>query len=204
MMSRFSTSRLGRARSGSGVCIAASLLVLTLRAANAEPQRDISQLDLKSAQQSVTVSGFQIKVLPALSKSNGTGVLLGGQLVQFINELFFFGGGGYGGTLIGRAGQNGGFGYGGFIAGLEARPGDRLCFDIALLLGGGGGTPAPGDQASGFVVEPSLGIEWVPHAKGLRVGITGGYLFLPGSPSLSGFSIGFKLEFKAFNLSWPE
>jgi hypothetical protein len=187
-----------------GVWVAAAVLVLTSKAANAEPRRDISQLDLESAQQSSTISGFQIKVLPGLSQSNGTGVFLGGQFVQFINDLFFFGGGGFGGTLVGRQGQNGGFGYGGFIAGLEARPGDKFSFDISALVGGGGGTPAPGDQASGFVVEPNLGINWAPHAKGLRLGITGGYLLLPGSPSLSGFSIGLKLEFKAFNLSWPE
>jgi hypothetical protein len=135
-----------------GVWVAAAVLVLTSKAANAEPRRDISQLELESAQQSSTISGFQIKVLPGLSQSNGTGVFLGGQFVQFINDLFFFGGGGFGGTLVGRQGQNGGFGYGGFIAGLEARPGDKFSFDISALVGGGGGTPAPGGQASGFVV----------------------------------------------------
>jgi len=43
-----------------------------------------------------------------------------------------------------------------------------------------------------------------PLGKGLRLGITGGYLFLLGSSSLSGFATGLKLEFKAFSLSWPE
>ena len=71
-----------------------------------------------------------------------------------------------------------------------------------MLLGGGGGTPAPGDQAAGFVLEPKLAICWSPSGKGLRLGLTGGYLFVPGSPGLSGFVVGLRLEFKAFSLSW--
>jgi hypothetical protein len=72
-----------------------------------------------------------------------------------------------------------------------------------VLIGGGGGTPAPGDNAAGFVLEPKLGINWRPNGRGLRLDLTGGYLWLAGSPSLSGFVIGLKLEFKAFSLSWP-
>ena len=185
-------------------CIAALPLVLAAGVAKAEPQRDISQLDMQSAKQSVTVSGLEVKVLPSLGHSNGVGILVGGRFVQFLNGSFFTGGGGFGGTLVGRPDQNGGFGYGGFIGGWEIRAGDKLSFDTTLLLGGGGGTPAPGDQASGFVVEPSLAINWAPLGKGLRLGITGGYLFLLGSPSLSGFTTGLKLEFKAVSLSWPE
>ena len=186
------------------VCIAALTLILAGRIANADPQRDISQLDMQSAKQSVTVSGFVLKLLPSLGHGNGTGILVGGSFVQFLNKSFFAGGGGFGGSLVGRPDQNGGFGYGGFIGCWEIRAGDKLSFDTTLLLGGGGGTPAPGDQASGFVVEPNLAINWAPAGKGLRLGITGGYLFLLGSPSLSGFAVGLKLEFKAFSLSWPE
>jgi hypothetical protein len=186
------------------VCIAALPLVLARGVANAQPQRDISQLDMQSAQQSVTASGLEVKVLPSLGHGNGVGILVGGGFVRFLNESFFAGGGGFGGTLVGRPDQNGGFGYGGFIAGWEIRASGKLSFDTTLLLGGGGGTPAPGDKASGFVVEPSLAINWAPFGKGVRLGITGGYLFLLGSPSLSGFVTGLKLEFKAFSLSWPE
>jgi len=186
------------------VCIAVLTLILAGGVGNAEPQRDISQLDMQSAKQSVTVSGLEVKVLPSLGHGNGTGIYVGGRFVQFLNKSFFIGGGGFGGTLVGRPDHNGGFGYGGFIGGWEIRAGDKLSFDTTLLLGGGGGTPAPGDQASGFVVEANLAINWAPLGKGMRLGITGGYLFLIGSQSLSGFAIGLKLEFKAFSLSWPE
>ena len=185
-------------------CIAALPLVLGGEVAKAEPQRDISQLDMQSADQSVTASGLEVKVLPSLGHGNGTGIFIGGHFARFLNKSFFIGGGGFGGTLVGRPDQNGGFGYGGFIGGWEIGAGDKLSFDTTLLLGGGGGTPAPGDQASGFVVEPSLAINWAPSGKGGRLGITGGYLFLLGSKSLSGFVTGLKLELKAFSLSWPE
>jgi hypothetical protein len=112
------------------------ILVLACDFANAEPQRDISQLDPRSARQSLTVSSFEIKLLPALRHSNGVGILAGGQVVQFLNETFFFGGGGFGGTLVGRREQSGGFGYGGFIAGGEARVGDKMSFDVTVLTGG--------------------------------------------------------------------
>jgi hypothetical protein len=183
--------------------IAGLPLLFTGAVANAEPQRDTSQLDMQSARQSVTATAFDIKVLYGLSQSNGVGILFGGRLVSFLTHAFFFGGGGFGGTLVGRSVQNGGFGYGGFIAGGEIKPSDKLSLDAMLLLGGGGGTPAPGDQAAGFVVEPGVNINCA-LVKGLRLGLTGGYLFLIGSPSLSGFVTGLKLETKSFNLSWPQ
>ena len=185
------------------ICIAAMPLLFTGAISNAEPQRDISQLDLQSATQTVTASALEIKVLYGLSPSNGVGILFGGRLVRFLTDSFFYGGGGFGGTLVGRPVQAGGFGYGGFIAGWEIKPKDKLSLDAMLLLGGGGGTPAPGDQAAGLVVEPSLNINWA-LVKGLRLGLTGGYLFLVGSSSLSGFTTGLKLETKSFNLSWPQ
>lgn len=191
-------------RSVRRIIFAAALsLLLSGAVTNAAPQRDISQLDIQSATQTVTASGFEVKMLLGLKHDNGTGILAGGKFARFLTDAFFIGGGGFGGTLVDRPVQSGGFGYGGFIGGWEARVGHKLSFDTALLIGGGGGTPAPGDQASGFVVEPSLNINWA-LVKGLRLGLTGGYLFLIGSPSLSGFTAGLKLEFKAFSLSWPE
>jgi hypothetical protein len=185
------------------VYIVALGLVLTCGVAKAETQRDISQLDMPSASQTVTASALEIKALYGLSPSNGVGILVGGRFVQFLTDSFFLGGGGFGGNLVGRPVQTGGFGYGGFIAGWELAPTNKLSFDALLLVGGGGGTPAPGDQAAGFLLEPSLNINWA-IVKGLRLGLTGGYLWLVGSSSLSGFTTGLKLEFKSFNLSWPE
>ena len=160
------------------ICIAALPLLFTGAVTYAGPERDISQLDVQSAGQTVTATDLEIKVLSGLSQSNGVGILAGGRLVRFITDAFFFGGGGFGGTLVGRSVQNGGFGYGGFIAGWEIKPTDKLSFDATLLLGGGGGTPAPGDQAAGFVVEPNLGINWA-LAKGLRLGLTEVTCFYP-------------------------
>jgi hypothetical protein len=170
--------------------------------ASAQPRTDLSQPDLTSARQTVTVSGLEVEVLPSLGHGNGTGILAGLRFVRFLGDSIFIGGGAFAGPLVGRPDQTGGFGYGGFIADWEARVAEPLSFDLQLLIGGGGGTPAPGDQAAGFVLEPKLALGWSPSGKGLRVGLTGGYLFLPGSPSLSGFVVGLRLEFKAFSLSW--
>jgi len=171
--------------------------------AEAAPRRDISQLDLESAKQTVTATGLEIRTLWGLSPDNGVGILIGGRLVRYLSDAFFLGGGGYGGSLVGRPGQTGGFGYGGFIAGAELKASDALSFSAMVLLGGGGGTPAPGDQAAGFIAEPGVAIDWA-ITKGTRLGLTGGYLFLIGSRSLSGFVIGLRLEAKSFNLSFPE
>ena len=185
------------------VWIATLPLIFSGAVANAAPRRDVSQLDIENAAQNVTASDIEVKALYGLKHNNGVGILVGGRFTQYLTDAFYLGGGGFGGTLVDRPVQSGGFGYGGFIGGLEARLGNKLSFNTELLIGGGGGTPAPGDQASGFLVEPDLHINWA-LAKGLRLGLTGGYLFLVGSPSLSGFTTGLKLEFKSFSLSWPE
>jgi hypothetical protein len=164
---------------------------------------DIGGRDLKEASPKVTDGAFETKALYALRRRNGTGVFMGGQFTQFLGGGFYLGGGGFGGELLGRPGQTGGMGYGGLIAGLEAKLTDGLWCDFGALIGGGGGTPAPGDPAAGFIVEPSvaLGLKIVP---GLRLGLTASYLDMPGSGGLSGFTSGLVVSFKSFNLSWPE
>ena len=183
-------------------CVGTLSLLLLGGVAGAAPPTDVFQLDLTTARQTVTATGLEVEVLPSLGHGNGTGILVGPRFVRFIGENLFIGGGAFVGPLVGRTSQTGSLGYGGFIGGWEVRAAEALSFDLQLLIGGGGGTPAAGDQAAGFVLEPKLAINWSPSGKGLRLGLTGGYLFTPGSPSLSGFVVGLKLAFKAFSLSW--
>src|SRR6476620_7590726 len=104
-------------RSRAQSVVTLSLLLLG-GAAGAEP-RDLSQLDLTSARQTVTVSGLEVEVLPSLGHGNGTVILAGLRFVRFRGDSLFIGGGALTGPLAGGPDQTGGFGYGGFIAGWE-------------------------------------------------------------------------------------
>jgi hypothetical protein len=76
-------------------CLVTFSLLLLGGVAGAEPRTDLSQLDLPSARQTVTVSGLEVAVLPSLGHGNGTGILAGLRLVRFI------GGGAFAGPLVG-------------------------------------------------------------------------------------------------------
>ena len=130
-------------------CVGTLSLLLLGGVAGAAPPTDVSQLDLTTARRTVTATGLEVEVFPSLGHGNGTGILVGPRFVRFIGENLFIGGGAFVGPLVGRTGQTGSLGYGGFIGGWEVRAAEALSFDLQLLLGGAGGTPAAGDQAAG-------------------------------------------------------
>ena len=188
-------------RLASALLGAAFLLGLPLPAA-ADPLRDPNVLGLDKAEKELAQSGFVVKgaFLPG-----GPTIFTGGRGVTFLTEHLFIGGAGYGGLMLAGGTVAGGLGYGGCTAGWQTRLGGIGDAGVACLLGGGGGggNLPTGPMAGGSIVLEPQAFAALSLGHGMRLGVTGGYLWMPMLPGASGATTGLRFEFKNFLMTWP-
>ncbi|MBO9542134.1 hypothetical protein J7643_16220 [bacterium] len=167
-------------------------------AAEATIKRDLKTLDLSQAEQSLGRGGPEFKAI--FNQAGDLGTFVGGRGVGYLTESLYLGGAGYGGALS-SGGVSGGFGYGGMVVGTEGKIAQPLAYDVSLLFGGGGGGSARVSGGS-FLLEPTVSLRQ-DFGGGVSGALSVGYLYVPQVNSLSGVTVGLRLDFKRLTLTLP-
>lgn len=190
------------------------------------PAPDGSARPVREHRMIMSKSGPEVKVVTG---DRYDGALYGFRSVRYlvINRSAYFGGMAYG-SLPGDVGEDLSplFGYAGVLAGYEGtlmpwpesaktlpwwmgfddRNPTLLGYDLNLHLGltRDLGATIPSGLARNISLEPSVSLSLpMPFFKGVRLALSGGYLYLPLAPEYAGWTFGAHIDTKSFQVQFP-
>ncbi len=126
-----------------------------------------------------------------IKNTSSFGILFGSRYLSFESENFAVGGAGYTGQLSGTS--VGSFSYGGIVVNYTTAFSKKTEFEFNLLGGGAGGFNST-VTGGGVILEPSIAFDFI-LGKTVRIGLNGGYAWVPSMTVFSGVTFGLRFEF---------